>query len=274
MTENQIKYVSYLENKRHNEATELQTNREIAETIRNNMANNAVASLNANTNWRNANTNERAQETRNFEAVTNRYAAEQNVRIRDYQNYLNLVGLQENARHNLANETETHRSNLANENLRAVSNYETHRSNLANENLRTSSNYIDYLTYLSKDKDYSSRANLNAAKTESQNIMNAIDKSTIGAQIAYKTASATEQIGKAKQSKLAGAVASAQLGQASRLASINVETKYQQYINEIYKEYQADAQIANTKAQTKKAKSGVLKDIGDFFKSAYHIAVN
>lgn len=126
MTELQLNYLSYLEDKRSNKVREAETERNnratLAETMRANLARESET-FRSNL--------AREAETHRSNLATETETARSN-RAREAETY----------RSNLARELETKRSNLANETLKRAANYETVRSNLAKERLTHEANQI------------------------------------------------------------------------------------------------------------------------------------
>lgn len=152
MTTNQIQYWNLQEQKRHNLATESQTDRNLTENERSHRANESLVLMQ---NLESARHNLAGElETNRHNVAYEQETQRHNVAVEDFNNR----SLIEVNRHNIATEgienarvslgyaqlAETTRHNKASENIAIQQNVETHRSNVANEQIRSQSNQVSF----------------------------------------------------------------------------------------------------------------------------------
>lgn len=184
MTTNQIQYWSLQEQKRHNLATERQTDRNLAENERSHMANESLVLMQNLETARHNLAGELEMNRHNvaYENETQRH----NLANEDYNNRL----LIEQTRHNVESEkigfanvslgyaqlAESTRHNKASENIATQQNIETRRSNIANEQIRSQANQVSFQSLSENIRHNMAQEN----ETNRHNLVNeSIDRSNL-----------------------------------------------------------------------------------------------
>ena len=176
MTRNQIEYQKHLEEKRHNQAVETETNR------------NNVAGLTETNRYNTLVTTENSTHNRNYERETNRHnvvGEQQLVK----QTSINWLAQQETARHNETQEALTNYANISDRQYKQSMAASTRDMTDSNVTRNKISNLNDVSERTAKVKDLGAAADLKrqqAATSRAQEIKNYVNIGTDGINAATK----------------------------------------------------------------------------------------